>query len=399
MTQKSYLWDSGGGGDASPHSESDTALMFSGLSSNNGVMPGYLNELAPSVVGASIRVATGFAVVDGHPYHNDANVDTAITTPAIGTTGHRIVLRASWGATQTVRIFDIANTDGTAAIPAATTTSGTTYDVTLCTLTITTGGVITMTDARTFLLAALNPAFNEMLQLGGGNLKRPTGLTGQGRTSTFRWDARKGASVIQDAGLGGYNAIMGEACIYSAGNFNPITSLTGGVLTLNTGADASTFGIGAIRSVSNTQSGNPAVAPDRSPWARIRVNPTAGGHANVTTWDVGWMDGSGVGATNNGAYLRRNTTGNLFFVTRQGGAETTTDMGAGTDAQRWFDIWTPDAGVTWYCYDHTTGTLATHTTNVPTAATDLNLYGFATMSAGTAGRFAISAMYACAIDE
>lgn len=97
-----------------------------------------------------IAINTGAALVDGIPYENTTSATLAIGTPAIGTTGHRIVLRANWAA-QTVRITDIASADGTAAIPAAVQIAGTTYDITLATLQITTGGVITVTDARSFL--------------------------------------------------------------------------------------------------------------------------------------------------------------------------------------------------------------------------------------------------------
>lgn len=111
---------------------------------------GHLNELAVTGAASPVAVNTGAALVDGIPYENTASVNQAIATPSVGTTGHRIVLRASWAA-QTVRITDIASADGVAAIPAAVQIAGTTYDITLATLTITTGGVITLTDARSYL--------------------------------------------------------------------------------------------------------------------------------------------------------------------------------------------------------------------------------------------------------
>lgn len=149
MAETSLIWDSGAGGDASPHSEADTAALFAALVRGSGVINGYLNSLEPTVSGSNVLVNTGWAMVDGHPYRNSASKSTAITVPAIGTTGHRLVLRANWAA-QTVRITDIASADGTATIPAATQTPGTTYDVTLATFTITTLGAITLTDAREF---------------------------------------------------------------------------------------------------------------------------------------------------------------------------------------------------------------------------------------------------------
>ena len=145
MTESSFLWDEGAGGDQSPHTEADVIALFKALTKGAGVIGGYLNTLKPSVSGANLLINTGWAMsISGHPYRNDASKSTTIATPVVGTTGHRIVLREDTAA-QTVRIFDIASADGTAAIPAA---AGT--DVTLCTLTITTVPVITMTDAREF---------------------------------------------------------------------------------------------------------------------------------------------------------------------------------------------------------------------------------------------------------
>jgi hypothetical protein len=60
----------------------------------------------------------------------------------------RIVLRASWAA-QTVRITRIAGVENDDA-PALTQTPGTTYDIPLAQVSITTGGVITITDERVF---------------------------------------------------------------------------------------------------------------------------------------------------------------------------------------------------------------------------------------------------------
>lgn len=147
MAESSLLWDSGGGGDASPHSESVTAAFFNavmgGTAANAGVLPGRLNELEPTVTGGNttVTVDTGWGICDGHPYLRDASAAVTPTTPAVGTTGRRLVLRADWSA-QTVRLTEISSADGTAAIPAMTQTSGTTYDIPICQYTVTTGGVV-----------------------------------------------------------------------------------------------------------------------------------------------------------------------------------------------------------------------------------------------------------------
>ena len=83
------------------------------------------------------------------PYFNTASVSVTIPTPASSTRVDYIVLRANWTA-QTVRITRVAGTEGAGA-PSLTQSAGTTWDIPLATVSITTGGVITVTDARVYL--------------------------------------------------------------------------------------------------------------------------------------------------------------------------------------------------------------------------------------------------------
>ncbi len=131
---------------------STIAAILAACGAFEGVAPGYLNELAPTANGANtVAVNTGGGLVDGKPYHNTASVDVNVPS-AVGagnTRIDRIVLRASWAA-QTVRITRIAGTDAAEpTAPALTQTSGTTYDISLCTVLVDTAGVVTATDART----------------------------------------------------------------------------------------------------------------------------------------------------------------------------------------------------------------------------------------------------------
>lgn len=129
------------------------------------------------------------------------------------------------------------------------------------------------------------------------------------------------------------------------------------------------------------------VRPNKSPRLLIRVLPGAAS-ANETTWQAGFYDS--FSATANGAYLRINTTGNLFFVTRQGGSETATDLGARPTVATSYEIYTDDAGVTWKCRNNETGSeVASHTTNVPTATTAL-AFGNYRINTG-----AVNAAYLC----
>ncbi|MCC6771446.1 MAG: hypothetical protein IT360_09575, partial [Gemmatimonadaceae bacterium] len=178
-------------------------------------------------------------------------------------------------------------------------------------------------------------------------------------------------------------------------------SVNGLVATFNgPAASSNSIGLHTGTSLWGNVSLATVCAPDRSPFARIRMNPTGTGAANVVTRVYGFVSSVSVGgmATASGAYLRRNTTGNLFSVTRQGGSETTTDLGIQSNAQRWYDVWTPDAGATWYFYDYTGALQATHTTNLPTPSTDL---GFAAMLEQNSAyqSHQVSALWVDMIDE
>lgn len=116
---------------------------------SEGVLKGTGNALAVSGTSSPLTVETGAAMVYGFFYENTAALTLAVTTPSVGTTGGHVILRASWSA-QTVRAVAVRNTDGTAAIPSLTQSAGTTWEIRLATFTITTGGVITVTDARSY---------------------------------------------------------------------------------------------------------------------------------------------------------------------------------------------------------------------------------------------------------
>lgn len=156
MAEKSMLWTTGSTGDGlSPYSQTEWIKLFRRLFVNDqrasqGVLVGFNNALAVSSGAVDqVTVATGGAIVDGFPYENDASLNLAITRPAVGTTGGRVSLRANYAA-QTVRATVTRNTDGVAGIPALTQSDGVTWDIPLATFTITTGGVVTVTDARSY---------------------------------------------------------------------------------------------------------------------------------------------------------------------------------------------------------------------------------------------------------
>lgn len=150
MTEKSLLFETTGAvGDGVPVTDDQWFQLFRSfcpVANAGGVAPDVLNELAVTGTATPVSVDTGQAFVYGIPYYNTAAVTVAIATPGASTRIDRIVLRASWAA-QTVRITRIAGTEG-AGVPAMTQTAGTTWDIPLANVSITTGAVITVTDAR-----------------------------------------------------------------------------------------------------------------------------------------------------------------------------------------------------------------------------------------------------------
>jgi hypothetical protein len=184
MTQRSFHWDGASIGDAedltvnaadgigwrlanedyqSPFVDIGLRMLYNG-DENRGVLYGWLNELAVTGVATPVQVDTGGAIVYGMPYRNTAAVNVAVPAPTYDTRQDMIVLRRDWGA-QTIRITRIEGVEGS-GVPAITQSpapSGTgVYDIPLASLSVTTGGVITVTDLReftTFSTAFLDDAF------------------------------------------------------------------------------------------------------------------------------------------------------------------------------------------------------------------------------------------------
>jgi hypothetical protein len=117
----------------------------------DGVIRGYLNALLVSAgSGNSVTVATGGALVYGHPVINYTADTLSFTRPAASPRIDRVVVRLYPGATTygKAEIAVLAGTEGGAA-PALTQTT-TVYEVSLAQLTIPTVAPITITDERTF---------------------------------------------------------------------------------------------------------------------------------------------------------------------------------------------------------------------------------------------------------
>lgn len=142
--------DGTSGGYSAANWQQMTRQMFITNPAAEGVLYGIGNNLAVSGTSSPVAVNTGSALVYGIWYENDASVNVTIPTPSSATRIDRIVLRASWSA-QTVRITRIAGTEGSGSAPAMTQTANTTWDIPLANVSITTGGVCTVTDQRTYV--------------------------------------------------------------------------------------------------------------------------------------------------------------------------------------------------------------------------------------------------------
>ena len=200
MTQKAlFFYTDGFTGDvndgAAPYTEAEfrdyNRAVLTGNEADAGVLAGVDNELAVSGATSPLAVATGRAQVYGFHYFNDAAVAPTVTTPAVGDTGGRVVIRCNLTAANNpplesqARVLVILNTDGNAAIPAMTQTADTTWDIPLATFVIDTSGdiwtdssktVAGVTDARVFAISPL-----------AGMVKLRT-FVGDGTTGTCTFD-------------------------------------------------------------------------------------------------------------------------------------------------------------------------------------------------------------------
>jgi len=153
MSEFSLFWPTGTTGDGATE-YTDTQLFawlrrtFNSDHPSAGPLAGYGGELEVTADSGKVTIGTGAAYVYGIPYESDTAEEVSIPTPAGSARIDRIVLRADWSA-KTVRITRIPGTEGGAA-PSLTQTPGAIYDVPLAQVSVTTGGIITVTDERVY---------------------------------------------------------------------------------------------------------------------------------------------------------------------------------------------------------------------------------------------------------
>lgn len=163
MTELSWFWAGSSTGDAASVTDDDFSDFIRYIMLQDRAAQGPVLELlnGAEVTGTTspVSVDTGYALVDGKPWRASASVDVAIPTPSTNPRIDRVVLRKDFSG-QTIRVTRIAGTEAASpSAPALTQSDGTTWDVPLAQVYITTGGVITVTDEREFAYSPLSYLF------------------------------------------------------------------------------------------------------------------------------------------------------------------------------------------------------------------------------------------------
>jgi hypothetical protein len=306
---------------------------------SQGVFQDQLNQLGLGGLAASpVTIDTGRALVNGIWYENNAAaVDVAIPTPAANPRIDRIVLRADWAPTQTVRITRIAGAEGAVPVPPAITQNdGVRWDLPLWQVLITVAPALSVyADEREFI-----------------GQYEPHGLSA---TKVYvEWDCFTGISGFASGTYFGsfiasYSANAQVAGLSLAGFGG------GGLVFSHTGGGAGTNAL----LISNTY------RPDAID-ARVHFRAKSPNtHANLDRV-MGFVSANGTLTPAEGVYFRADGAGNWFAVARSGGVEagTATDTGqAQDDTWRDFEIRQTNTSVVEFLIDGVV--VATHQANIP----------------------------------
>lgn len=305
MTERSRPWDGIVTGDAGPYSDdqwTDIFKSFHGpVEASQGVFADNLNELAASGAVTPVTIATGRALVDGIWYETDSTVDVVMASPAVNPRVDRIVLRKDW-ATQTVRVTRIEGAEAASPVAAALTqVDGTTWDLPLWQMHITTGGVITRWVDDRVMLGQFTPA---------GFQNAAKVYVSDDFLEGSNWahaDVRRIWSAIIEAS-GSIDVITANASI-------PV----GGIVFIHDGASGTAEG---------GQLGGGKIGPTFISATFEVLVQDPGSDANLDRY-VGIMQGSRTITPSEGIFFRQEGVANWFGVTRSGGVETVIDMGVG----------------------------------------------------------------------
>lgn len=314
MTERSRPWSGTVTGDAGPYTDDQWTDVWRSLLgptvATEGVFIGQLDDFLLSSIAASpISVERGRALVDGTWYESDADESVVVTTPGANPRIDRLVLRKDW-ALQTIRLTLVGGAEAASPVPPALVQiDGTTWDLPLHQIRITTGGVINHERDDRIFLGQYEPAgytkddryfidedWVEPLSWTNAEIRRiwlATFVTGGG------------VDILQLAGFGG-NAIAFDAPAAS-----PFT------VTCATGRGHRPDAINAHMTI------------------RMK-SPNTDANLDVL---VGYVDGGATVTPTNGVFWRRVAAGNWFAVCRAGGVETAIDTSqAADDTWRKFEI-------------------------------------------------------------
>lgn len=190
MAETSRFWNTTGVGDGpgtgftSQHWYDMLRRLFQGdQEALEGVLKNVLNDLAVTGTASPVSVNTGVAMVYGHYYENNAALNVTVSTPAATTAG-RIVLEADWTA-QTVRAKSVQSASGVTTPPTLVQSAGTTWQISLATYLITSGGVITLTDDRSYchFSTVVNQSMIDNDSVGNAQLRNSAALSVIGRSA------------------------------------------------------------------------------------------------------------------------------------------------------------------------------------------------------------------------
>lgn len=181
--------------------------------------PAYAGGLIVNGGAGSVTLQTGVAIVDGKPYRNTSALAVAIPTPAASTRIDRVVLRKDF-ALQTVRATRIAGVEGAGVPPAIVQVDGTTWDISLAQVSITTAGTITVTYEGRVIRTPLGPGY-----------QAATLATGDSAHTSGAWNSLGAGGVKVSLGPGKW-AISGmvriRAQVNSQTRFARLRNNTGG---------------------------------------------------------------------------------------------------------------------------------------------------------------------------
>ena len=342
MTELSRPWSGTTIGDAGPYSDDQWSDIFrtflAHVIASQGVWEGQLNELIATGAVSPVAINTGRALVDGVWYESDASEDIAIATPAVNPRVDRIVLRKDW-ALQTIRLTRIAGAESAAQVPPApalTQIDGTTWDLPLWQIHITTGGVITLWHDEREMIGQYVPADfisdTEVLFV-DDDFAGPNWVNAEVRGPwSANIDASGGINALAEAGFG-----------------------AGGITLDHDGVNASegaSLSAGIIR---------PEELDAKMEFRAKEPNSDA-------TLDrlIGYTNTAQDVTPPNGLFFRSVGAGNWFAVTRSANVETAQDTGqALTDVWKKFEIKMQGSNVATFLIDD--AIVAVSTTNIPSA--------------------------------